>query len=955
MSAMTRAAPDHRPTDPQLEAALRAAGLRGVDTSTRRLAEYSSDASLYRVPPSAVVFAESVDDIEAVLAVCRQQDVPLTMRGAGTSVAGNAVGTGVVLDTTRLNRILDFDPDTRLARVQPGVVLDQLQQVASAHGLRFGPDPSTHSRCTIGGMIGNNACGARALAYGRTSDNVHSLDVVTGSGDRLHVGGGIPSSPASHPAVALAQGNLALIRTEFGRLRRQISGYSLEHLLPEKGMNLARFLVGTEGTCALTLEATVSLVESPAATCLLVLGYADMAAAADAVPALLPFHVTALEGLDARIVNIVRERHGSRHVPALPTGSGWLFLECPGNTLVDAVDVAHRMLAQAESIDSRIITDPAEITALWRIREEGAGLAARATSQTRSHAGWEDAAVPPERLGAYIREFDALLVHHGLLGFPYGHFGDGCLHVRLDFPLDHKQGKQLLRAFLTDAADLVAAHGGSMSGEHGDGRARSELLPRMYSPAALALMADVKKTFDPQGVLNPGVIVDPLPFDADLRLLSAPALTKGLAHSFVDDAGDFSRAVHRCTGVGKCVAPVTEGNDVMCPSFLATRDEKDSTRGRSRVLQEMVNGSLVRKGWASPEVHEALDLCLSCKACLSDCPTGVDMATYKSEVLHQRYRGRLRPRAHYSLGWLPRMADVAARAPSVVNGLLASPVAGLLKRIAGIDHRRDLPRFTSATFRSSIAQSPSALGATSVALWIDTFTDHFSPDVAHAALAVLEGAGCDVTIVTDESCCGITWISTGQLVKARNVLQRTVAVLEPLARQGVPIVALEPSCAAALRDDAVKLLPGNQSAALVSQSVKTLAEFLSALPDWTPPSLTGTKIVAQPHCHHHAVMGWSADEELLTRAGAELTRVGGCCGLAGNFGAEIGHYEVSLAVAATHLTPALEQAAHDAVILADGFSCRTQIAHVSSRSGVHLAQLLESRLNHGVADMGPLG
>jgi FAD/FMN-containing dehydrogenase/Fe-S oxidoreductase len=946
MSAMTRRASSHVSQGSQLAVALRAAGVRDVDVSERRLAEFSSDASLYRVPPQAVVFAESPDDIEAVVSVCRAFGVPLTMRGAGTSVAGNAVGAGVVLDTTRLNRILELDPSTGLARVQPGVVLDQLQRAAGAHGLRFGPDPSTHSRCTIGGMIGNNACGSRALAYGRTSDNVHSLEIVTGAGQRLYVDGSGSQTP---PVLSLGQANLALIRTEFGRLRRQISGYSLEHLLPEKGANLARFLVGTEGTCAVTLEATVNLVESPAATCLLVLGYADMAAAADAVPSLLPFGMTALEGLDSRIVDIVRSRHGARHVPALPTGSGWLFIECPGETLGEAVALAQRVVQGAGPIDSRIIIDAAEMAALWRIREEGAGLSARPTSDRRSHAGWEDAAVPPERLGAYIREFDSLLVEHGLRGFPYGHFGDGCIHVRLDFPLEHGQGAEPLRAFLLDAADLVAAHGGSMSGEHGDGRARSELLPRMYSPAALALMAEVKTLFDPDEILNPGIIIKPVPFDQDLRLLSAPPMTSGLGHAFADDAGDFSRAVHRCTGVGKCVAPSPEGSDVMCPSYVATRDEKDSTRGRARVLQEMVNGSLVRKGWASPEVHQALDLCLSCKACMSDCPTGVDMATYKSEVLHQTYRGRLRPRTHYSLGWLPLLADVASRAPSVVNTLLASPLASLLKRAAGIDPRRDLPRFAPATFRSSAPTAKTSTGAPQVALWIDTFTDHFSPEVAQAALVVLESAGCSITVLTDDVCCGITWTSTGQLTKARAMLERTVAGLASVARAGIPIVGLEPSCTAALRDDSLKLLPGNADAILVSQNVKTLAEFLTALPDWTPPSLAGMTIVAQPHCHHHAVMGWSADEDLLIRAGADLTRVGGCCGLAGNFGAEIGHYDVSIAVAATHLMPALEGALPAAVVLADGFSCRMQIAHVSDRSGLHLAQLLAARLEDEVA------
>jgi Fe-S oxidoreductase len=553
-----------------------------------------------------------------------------------------------------------------------------------------------------------------------------------------------------------------------------------------------------------------------------------------------------------------------------------------------------------------------------------------------SHAGWEDAAVPPERLGAYLRDFEALLADRGLAGTPYGHFGDGCVHVRIDFPLGRPDGPRVFRDFLTDAAKLVAAHGGSMSGEHGDGRARGELLPLMYSSAALRLFEQVKAVFDPDDVLNPGVIVRPRPVDADLRVPAAAPLRRGLAFAYGDDAGDFAAAVHRCTGVGKCRADGTGSGGVMCPSYLATRDEKDSTRGRARVLQEMANGELVR-GWRSREVHEALDLCLACKGCSSDCPTGVDMATYKAEVLYQSYRRRLRPMSHYVLGGLPRWARLAARAPHLANRMMSGRAAGLGKRLAGVDARRDLPRFAPRTFSRWFRGHAVAPGDP-VLLWVDTFTDHFSPQVGIAAVRVLEDAGFSVRIPERRLCCGLTYISTGRLDTARKVLRRSVDALAPYAEAGTPIVGLEPSCTAVFRSDASELLADPSV-----PRVHTLAELLSQRPDWTPPPLDDVTAVAQPHCHHHAVMGWDTDRALLESAGASVQPVGGCCGLAGNFGAEQGHHDISVAVAETALLPAVRAAGADATVLADGFSCRTQLTALADRDAVHLAELLAAR------------
>ncbi|BCJ36503.1 lactate dehydrogenase [Actinocatenispora thailandica] len=929
-----------------LVVALRRAGVPEVDASARRRAEYSTDASLYRVPPTAVAFPRHADEVAAALAVCRELGVPLTARGAGTSIAGNAVGTGLVLDFSRhLNRIEAVDPDARTAVVQPGVVLDQLQREIAPHRLRFGPEPSTHSRCTFGGMIGNNSCGSRALAYGRTADSVLDLDVLAGTGERLTAGRG--ADPASSPVLSAlhraTREHLATIRTELGRFGRQVSGYSLEHLLPEHDFDVARALVGTEGGCAVLLRGTVSLVPVPPATTLVALGYPSMAAAADAVPALLPHRPIALEGLDIRIVEVVRSRRGAAAVPPLPAGEGWLFAELAGESPAELEAAAAALIADSGALDAAVVPDAA---AVWRIREAGAALSQRSAHNQPAYAGWEDSAVPPEKLGAYLREFDELLAAQGLSGMPYGHFGDGCLHVRIDFPLSGGEpGVRRFREFLTEAAKLVASYGGSMSGEHGDGRARGELLPLMYSSAALSAFAAVKDAFDPDGVLNPGVIVRPRPVDADLRVPAARPVTDRLALAFRHDHGDFGTAVHRCTGVGVCRADNTGGGGVMCPSFVATRDEKDSTRGRSRVLQEMLNGTLVRDGWRSPEVHEALDLCLSCKGCASDCPAGVDMASYKAEVLHQAYRRRLRPVSHYTLGMLPRWSRLASRVPALANAALAAPgVAAVAKRLAGVDTRRSVPRFAPRTFRHWFHNRPYRTDGDPVLLWVDTFTNHFTPETGAAAVRVLERAGFAVQLPDPGLCCGLTWISTGQLDAAKRILRRSVATLAPHARRGVPIVGLEPSCTAVLRGDAVELLD-HEVANRVAGATRTLAELLGERPGWQPPDLSGVEVLAQPHCHQHAVMGWDADRALLERAGAAVRSVGGCCGLAGNFGMERGHYEVSVAVAESALLPAVRDADADTVLLADGFSCRTQLADLGERPGRHLAELLDAAVS----------
>ncbi|MCS5717121.1 FAD-binding oxidoreductase [Herbiconiux sp. CPCC 205763] len=951
----------------ELAAQLRASGFAEVDDSRRRRAEYSSDASNYRVVPEVVVFPRAADEVAGLVDFARTHDVPLTARGGGTSVAGNAIGPGIVMDLSRhLDRVLRIDPDARTAVVEPGTTLGSLQHAAAPHGLRFGPDPSTWARATLGGMIGNNACGPRALAFGRTADNVISLDVADGRGRRFTAGrGGAGTGAASGIDLvdgldSLVNANLDVIRTELSRFGRQISGYSLEHLLPENGRDLAKALVGTEGTCVAVLGATVRLVDLPRDPVLVVLGYPDMASAADAVPALLPHHPMAIEGLDARLIDAVVRHSGPLAAPTLPAGGGWLLVEVADREPGDALDRAERLARDAGTAAVRILPAGPEARALWRIREDGAGLAGRTPANRQAWPGVEDAAVPPERLGAYLRDFDDLLGRYGLHGLPYGHFGDGCVHVRLDIPLD--TDGDVLRSFMEDAAILIASHGGSLSGEHGDGRARSDLLRHMYSPRMLDVFGAFKHLFDPADVLNPGVIVRPASVDAELRRPHALPIAAINGLAFAHDDGDFTKAVHRCVGIGKCRADNSVSGGFMCPSFLATKDEKDSTRGRARVLQDMINGTLIEGGWRAPEVEESLDLCLSCKACASDCPAGVDMAAYKSEVLHRSYRGRIRPVTHYTLGWLPRWARIAtgARVSAVANAVLSVRAFEKLVLLAGgMDARRAIPPFARRPFRAWWKARPvsadRAAGADRgaaaparkrVLLWVDTFSDNFSPTIGRAAVSVLESAGYEIVVPNQAVCCGLTWITTGQLTGARKKLAHLVEVFHPYVADGIPILGLEPSCTAVLRSDLLELLPGDPRARDIASATYTLAELLAAEEPvgpgaaWVAPDLSGRSVVVQPHCHHHSVMGFGPDAKLLTSLGAETTTISGCCGLAGNFGMERGHYDVSVAVAENSLLPGLRSAPEGSILLADGLSCRTQAEQLAGTKGVHLAELL---------------
>ncbi|MBK1786909.1 FAD-binding and (Fe-S)-binding domain-containing protein [Prauserella cavernicola] len=896
------------------------------------------DASNYRHVPLAVVFPRSADDVEATLRVCRAHGVGITARGAGTSIGGQALGEGVVLDYSRyLNRILEIDPVNRTARVQPGVVLDALRAAAGEHGLTFGPDPSTHSRCTLGGMIGNDACGSHSVAWGRTADNVVSLDVLTGDGTRLTVGPSLPEGDLRDRLRKLVDDNLAVVRTGFPALPRRVSGYALDALLPENGFDVTRALVGTEGTCVLLTEATVRLVPSPAARVLVVAGYADDVAAADAVPHVLPLRPLTIEGMGADLIDTLQVR--GRRTPALdrlPEGGGWLFIEIGGDdaeaALADAEEVAATLRAGTGAA-TVVASDPADMRGLWSIRESAAGIATRMADGSEAWPGWEDAAVPPEHLGSYLRGFRALLDKHGLRGVPYGHFGEGCVHVRIDFPLTTDEGRTRFRSFMEDAADLVVAHGGSLSGEHGDGQARAELLPRMYGPELLRLFEAFKAIWDPDDVLNPGNLVRPRALDADLRF-DGPLRELPLTLRYPHDGGSLATAARRCVGVGKCV---DTSSGVMCPSYMATGREEHSTRGRAHLLFELMRGETITDGWRSEEVRDALDLCLACKGCLSDCPVNVDMASYKAEFLHQHYARRVRPPSHYSLGFLPLWARLASLLPRVANGVLGSRLAPLVKRLGGITPERSLPEFARVSLRRTLRHRPKPAGERQrVVLWPDTFTNYLSPEVGTAAVRVLEYAGFDVVLPKGPVCCGLTWISTGQLGIARRLLRRTLTVLEPEIAAGTPIVGLEPSCLAVLRHDIHDLLDAPKLNAM------TLAGFLeSHAADVEFPAVAGTAITQQ-HCHQHAVFGNAAEERLLAKVGVgNRTLDSGCCGLAGNFGVERGHHEVSVAAANRVLVPEVNAADDDTLVLADGFSCRTQIGELTERQALHLAQVLD--------------
>jgi FAD/FMN-containing dehydrogenase/Fe-S oxidoreductase len=916
--------------------------------------------------------------------VCREHRVPVLSRGGGTSLAGQSTNAAVVIDWSKYcNRLVSVDADARRCLVEPGIVLDELNRRIAHTGLRYGPEPATHPNCTLGGMIGNNSCGATAQRTGKVVDNTRRLEVLCYDGTRFWCG---KTSDEEYAAIAKQEGRQAEIYRQLRRLAetygdeirrrypdipRRVSGYNLDSLLPEHGFDVAGALVGSESTLVTVLHAELELVPVVKARTLVILGYPSVAAAGDAVPAVVEHSPIALEGLDHRLIRGEEIKGMERDsLKELPEGAGWLMVQFGGEDTDESDRRADDMLRALGDTEHdpqvRFYDDPAKEDELWQVRESGLGATAHIPGHRDTWEGWEDSAVPPDRLGDYLRDLEALFERFGYAddAMPslYGHFGQGCVHTRIPFDLYSDEGVEAYRRFLDEAADLVVRYGGSLSGEHGDGQTRGALLSKMFGDTLIRAFGEMKATFDPDNRMNPGKVVFPNPPDANLRLGGhwQPVDLGPVHFAYPDDGGSFVAAANRCVGVGKCRQLSTESGAVMCPSYQVTREEEHSTRGRSRLLFEMLDGhrdSPVRERWRSEAVLDALDLCLACKGCKTDCPVNVDMATYKAEFLAHYWKGRIRPRHHYALGWLPLAAQAItrARAGRAVNRITHTPrLDRLATAAAGVEHR-ELPFFASETlqqwWRRRAAPPRSGAARGTVLLWPDTFTNCFHPQVGRAAVEVMESAGWRVTVPSNPLCCGLTWISTGQLAMAKRILRHSLNALAPHLNQGGLVVGLEPSCTAVFRSDAAEFFPEDPLVKRLTKQTVTFSELLAEHSQgWSPPPPPAgqRKALVQVHCHQHAVLGWETDQKLLKEAGVDAERImSGCCGLAGNFGFEPGHLEVSEACAERVLLPRLREAPPDTVILADGFSCRTQIHELDSggHEAIHVAELLQRGLD----------
>jgi FAD/FMN-containing dehydrogenase/Fe-S oxidoreductase len=933
------------------------------DSGSRAL--YATDASNYRQVPIGVVVPKSVDDVITTIELCRNYGAPVLPRGGGTSLAGQCCNIAVVLDFTKyLNQILEIDPHRRLARVQPGVVLDTLRSTAKEHQLTFGPDPATHTHCTLGGMIGNNSCGVHSVMAGRTADNVEELEIITYDGLRLRVGQtsneeleriiseGGRRGEIYQSLKALRDRYADLIRKRFPEIPRLVSGYGLSQLLPENGFHVARALVGSEGTCVTVLEASLRLVDNRPERALLVLGYPDVYTAGDHVPEIMEYGPIGLEGIDDRLVDYMKRiKLYAEDVQLLPEGGGWLLVEFGGDD-GDAVHAhAQRVMEELKRKDHppsmKLFDDPAQEERIWTVRESGLGATAHVPSEPLTWEGWEDAAVPPERLGDYLRDFRKLLDEYEYGCSLYGHFGQGCVHTRIDFDLQTTEGIRKFRSFIDEAADLVVSYDGSFSGEHGDGQARASLLPKMFGEELVQAFGEFKAIWDPQGKMNPGKIVHPYLPDQNLRLGTdyRPWDPKTI-FQFPEDEGSFARAALRCVGVGKCRR--TDGG-TMCPSYMVTLEEKHSTRGRARLLFEMLNGGVIGKqSWKDEAVKEALDLCLACKGCKGECPVDVDMATYKAEFSAHYYEGRLRPRAAYTFGLIHWWARLAAIAPGLANVFTQMPlIRDLVKWIAGIAPKRQFPPFAAQTFKEWYRKRASRNeGKPSVILWADTFNNHFYPEVLKTGVEVLEAAGYHVIVPQEALCCGRPLYEWGMLDLAKRQLRQVLTALKPQIQAGIPVVGLEPSCTAAFRDELTNLIHEEDAQKLKKQTY-TLGEFLDKqVEEYELPKLR-RKAVVHGHCHHKAIMRMSSEEALFEKMGLDYELLdSGCCGMAGPFGFEKGeHYEVSVKAGERVLLPAVRSASPETLIVTDGFSCREQIAQMTRRRALHTAQVIQMALH----------
>ena len=941
------------------------------------LGAYSVDSSNYRQVPIGVVIPRTIADVEETVRVAREFGAPLLSRGGGTSLAGQCCNTAIVMDWSKyLNQVLEVDHARRKARVQPGCICDNLRSEANKYGLTFGPDPATHDHCTLGGMIGNNSCGVHAQMNGAVSNNVDSMDILLYDGTRMTVGWmtheemqreiqkGGRSGQIMGSLEQLGTKYASQIRRRFPNIPRRISGYNLDQLLPSESpdyagkFNLARALVGSESTLVTVLEATLDLIHNPPFQTLVVLGYPDVYHAGDHITEILKFKPMGLEGLDRMLIeNMKKKELHVKYLNRLPEGNGWLLVQFPGETRKEADDRAREMLdylkTRAHAPTSRLYDDPQEEQAVWKVRESGLGATAFVPGEPVTWPGWEDAAVPPAAVGDYLRDFCKLLEKYDYSAALYGHFGQGCIHCRISFDLLSKKGVKDFRSFLEHAAELVTNYGGSLSGEHGDGQGRAELLPIMFGKEIIQAFREYKAIWDPDWKMNPGKVVDPYPLDSNLRLGADYNPAEPKTHfKYPDDHGSFAHATLRCVGVGKCRREKSNDpeNQTMCPSYMVTHEEKHSTRGRARLLWEMLQGEVVKRGWRDESVKEALDLCLSCKGCKGDCPVNVDMATYKAEFLSHYYDGRARPRHAYAFGWIDKWAQIASRWPGLVNLAASTPgVREFMKAAAGMSVHRSIPEFAPETFQSWFARRGKRnAGLQKVVLFPDTFNNHFFPGTAQAAVEVLEHAGYDVEVPRGHVCCGRPLYDYGFLDMAKQYLEKIFDVLTPYAKAGTPMVVLEPSCWSVLRDEIKGLFPERKETRMIMENTFLLSEFLVKKADYHPPRMRMAGLI-HGHCHHKSIIhGAEHEEKLLNEMGMKVRMLSdGCCGMAGSFGFEEEHYDVSAKVGEHLLLPAVRSAGLHELIIADGFSCREQISQMSDRHALHLAEVLQMAIQEG--------
>ncbi len=924
---------------------------------------------MYRQVPIGVVIPRHVEDVLATVDACQRRGVPILGRGCGTSLAGQCCNVAVVIDFSKyLNRILDIDTERRVAWVEPGVICDQLRNRTEQDHLTFAPDPATHEYCTLGGMIGNNSCGAHSMMGGRTSDNVEALQILTSDGQVMWVG---ETSDAELEQIIRGDGRRGEIYQQLRSLRdryadevrrrypnipRRISGYNLDELLPERGFHVARALVGSESTCALILSAKLRLMSSPPHRALLVIGFPDVATAADAVPVVREQRPIALEAFHVHVIeNMNRKGKVLSGARLLPDGQAWLLVECGGESPREAEERARQAMAALERSDvhqqgMRVLTDWDEQKEVWEIREAGVG-SSRVPGIEDAWPSWEDSAVAPERLGDYLRDLQGLLARFGYAYTMFGHFGQGCVHLRITFDPKTPEGVRNYRRFMEQAADLVVSYGGSLPGEHGDGQARGELLPKMFGSEIIQAFREFKAIWDPGGLMNPGKVVDALPLDQNLRTGPDYHPRRVVTHfRFPDDHGSFAEATERCFGVGKCRGL---GGGTMCPSFMVTREEQYTTRGRAHLLFEMMRGDAIRDGWQDEHVKDALDLCLACKGCKGDCPVSVDIATYKAEFLSHYYESHPRPPSAYAFGLVGYLARLASAAPSAVNLVTQTPILrDVAKAAIGMAPERHIPTFASTSFQRWMRRhGASTTGTKEVILWPDTFNNFFHPHIARAATEVLEQAGFRVRVPQGFVCCGRPLFDYGFLDLAERRLRATLNLLRADIHAGVPVVGLEPSCVAVFRDELHGMLPHDADAERLGKQTFLLGDFLEKhAPDFDIPRLTG-KALLHVHCHQKAVIGMQGEQAVLERTGLDFqTLDAGCCGLAGSFGFEAGeHFDVSMKAGERVLLPAVRAAPDSTLIIADGFSCREQIAQGAGRRALHLAEVLQLGLQQGGA------